>query len=35
MNELERSFRKLNRKITEIKIEIKLNYDPKLKIDDT
>ena len=25
----------LNREIVKIKIEIKLNYDPKLQIDDT
>ena len=35
MNELERNFQKLKHKITKIKTEIKLNYDPKLKIDYT
>ena len=28
-------FQKLNHEITKIKIEIKLNYNPKLQIDDT
>ena len=35
MNELERNFQKLNHEITKIKTKIKLNYDPKLQIDDT
>ena len=35
MNELERNFEKLNHEFTKIKDKIKLNYNPKLQIDDT
>ena len=35
MNELERNYRKLNHEFTKINDEIKLNYDPKLQVDDT
>ena len=34
-SEVERNFQKLNHEITKIKDEIKLNYDPKLQVDDT
>ena len=34
-SEVERNFHKSEERKTEIKDEIKLNYDPKLQIDDT
>ena len=34
-SEVDRNFQKLNHKIIKTKDEIKLNYDPKLQIDDT
>ena len=34
-SEVERNFQKSEERKTKIKDEIKLNYDPKLQIDDT